>query len=68
MCSRAEAYMGKGNLDSALKDLNAVLALNPNNVHAHMDRGKLFERRGDQWLLVHHHASHVLASQPPSDQ
>ena len=39
--------MGKGNLDAALKDLTAVLALNPNNVRAHMDRGKLFERRGD---------------------
>jgi len=47
MGRRAEAYMGKGNLDAALKDLNAVLALNPNNVRAHMDRGKLFERRGD---------------------
>jgi tetratricopeptide (TPR) repeat protein len=47
ICSRAEAYMGKGNLDAALKDLNTVLALNPNNVRAHMDRGKLFERRRD---------------------
>ena len=47
ICSRAEAYVGKGNLDAALKDLNTVLALNPNNVRAHMDRGKLFERRRD---------------------
>jgi len=47
MGRRAEAYMGKGNLDAALKDLNAVLALNPNNVRAHMNRGKLFERRLD---------------------
>jgi hypothetical protein len=47
ICSRAEAYMGKGNLDAALKDLNTVLGLNPNNVRAHMDRGQLSEKRRD---------------------
>jgi ketosteroid isomerase-like protein len=25
----------------------------------------VFERRGGDWLMVHHHASHVLASEPP---
>jgi tetratricopeptide (TPR) repeat protein len=44
---RAEAYLGKGDLDAALKDLNDVLALNPNNVRAHSDRGRLFEKKGD---------------------
>jgi ketosteroid isomerase-like protein len=27
----------------------------------------LFERHGEEWLLVHHHASHVLASPAPSE-
>jgi tetratricopeptide (TPR) repeat protein len=43
--NRADAYMGKGNLDAALKDLNAILNLNPNNVRARVARGELFERR-----------------------
>src|SRR6201999_1506230 len=47
LCTRAEAYIGKGNLDPALKDLNNVLGQNPNNIRAHMDRGRLFEKRGD---------------------
>ena len=47
MTNRADAYVGKGNLDAALKDFNAVLALNPNNVRAHIGRGQLFERRRD---------------------
>ena len=34
-------------LDSRLEDLNAVLGMNPNHVRAHMDRGRLFERRHD---------------------
>jgi tetratricopeptide (TPR) repeat protein len=47
LCSRAEAHMGKRNLDAALKDLNTALGYNPNHVRAHMDRGRLFEKRGD---------------------
>jgi ketosteroid isomerase-like protein len=27
----------------------------------------LFARHGGEWLLVHHHASHVLASSPPGE-
>jgi ketosteroid isomerase-like protein len=27
----------------------------------------VFERRGGEWLLVHHHASHVLASPPAGE-
>jgi ketosteroid isomerase-like protein len=27
----------------------------------------VFERRGGEWLLVHHHASHVLASPPAAE-
>jgi ketosteroid isomerase-like protein len=27
----------------------------------------LFARQGGEWLLVHHHASHVLASSPPGE-
>jgi hypothetical protein len=27
----------------------------------------LFARHGGEWLLVHHHASHVLASPPPGE-
>src|SRR5581483_9125416 len=45
--SRAEANIGKGNLDAALKDLNTVLVANPNNIQAHMDRGLIFEKRRD---------------------
>ena len=45
--NRADAYMAKGNLDAALKDFNAVLSLNPNNVRAHEARGELFEKRRD---------------------
>jgi ketosteroid isomerase-like protein len=26
----------------------------------------LFERRGGDWLMIHHHASHILAAEPPS--
>jgi ketosteroid isomerase-like protein len=26
----------------------------------------VFERRGSDWLMVHHHASHVLTPEPPS--
>jgi hypothetical protein len=25
----------------------------------------LFERRGPDWLLIHHHASHMVATEPP---
>lgn len=28
----------------------------------------VFERRGGEWLMVHHHASHVLTPEPPSAQ
>jgi ketosteroid isomerase-like protein len=27
----------------------------------------LFERRGDEWLVIHHHASHILAGEPPRE-
>ena len=47
MVNRADAYLAKGDLDAALKDYNAVLGLNPNNVRAHAGRGQLFERRRD---------------------
>ena len=26
----------------------------------------MFEREGDRWLMIHHHASHVLMSEPGS--
>ena len=47
MANRADVYLAKGNLDAALKDYNDILALNPNNVRAHVGRGQLFERRRD---------------------
>jgi tetratricopeptide (TPR) repeat protein len=47
LVNRADAYMAKGSLDIALKDYNAVLKLNPNNVRAHAGRGQLFEKRRD---------------------
>ena len=28
----------------------------------------VFERRGERWLLVHHHASHILASRDPGPE
>ena len=28
----------------------------------------VFERRGDEWLMVHHHASHVLAPASPAGE
>jgi ketosteroid isomerase-like protein len=28
----------------------------------------VFERRADQWLLVHHHASHILAPRDPGPE
>ena len=27
----------------------------------------IFERRGTEWLLIHHHASHVFSGEPPPD-
>jgi ketosteroid isomerase-like protein len=27
----------------------------------------LFERRGDAWLMIHHHASHVFSSESPPE-
>lgn len=27
----------------------------------------VFERRGGEWLMVHHHASHILAAEPPRE-
>jgi len=27
----------------------------------------VFERHGAEWLMVHHHASHTLPSEPPGD-
>jgi ketosteroid isomerase-like protein len=27
----------------------------------------VFERRGGEWLMVHHHASHILAGGPPPE-
>ena len=27
----------------------------------------LFERQGDAWLMIHHHASHVFAPEAPSE-
>lgn len=26
----------------------------------------LFERIGDRWLMIHHHASHILSGEPPA--
>jgi tetratricopeptide (TPR) repeat protein len=45
LVSRAEAYLAKGDLDTALKEFNFVLGLNPNNVRAHTGRGQVFERK-----------------------
>jgi ketosteroid isomerase-like protein len=28
----------------------------------------LFERRGSDWLMIHHHASHMVATEPPGGQ
>jgi ketosteroid isomerase-like protein len=28
----------------------------------------VFEQRRGEWLMIHHHASHVLASQPPEPE
>jgi len=44
---RASEMMHEGNFDAALKDFNAILALNPNNVRAHTGRGQLFAKRRD---------------------
>src|SRR5262245_13950869 len=27
----------------------------------------VFERRGDGWLMIHHHASHIFAASPRDD-
>ena len=27
----------------------------------------VFERRGGDWLVIHHHASHILAGEPPRE-
>ena len=27
----------------------------------------IFERHGTEWLLIHHHASHVFSGEPPPD-
>ena len=27
----------------------------------------LFERRGDAWLMIHHHASHIFSSESPPE-
>jgi SnoaL-like domain len=27
----------------------------------------VFERHGRDWLLIHHHASHIMAADPPRD-
>jgi len=27
----------------------------------------IFERRGGDWLLAHHHASHILSGEPPAE-
>ncbi len=27
----------------------------------------IFERRGGDWLLIHHHSSHILAAEPPTE-
>jgi tetratricopeptide (TPR) repeat protein len=45
LTSRANAYLGKGNLDAALGDYEQVLKINPNYVRAYVGRGQLFEKR-----------------------
>ena len=47
LTSRANAYLGKGNLDAALDDYDQVLRINPNYVRAYVGRGQLFEKRRD---------------------
>ena len=47
LTSRAEANLGKGDLDAALADIDAVLAVNPNYVRAHAVRGQIFEQKRD---------------------
>jgi ketosteroid isomerase-like protein len=27
----------------------------------------VFERVGDEWRMIHHHASHMLTNEPPGD-
>jgi tetratricopeptide (TPR) repeat protein len=62
LCGRAEANLGKGNLEAALKDLTIVLGFFPNHVRAHMDRGRLFEKRGnlDQARADYRSAAYAL--------
>jgi hypothetical protein len=45
LTSRANAYLGKGNLDAALDDYDQVLRINPNYIRAYVGRGQLFEKR-----------------------
>jgi tetratricopeptide (TPR) repeat protein len=47
LTSRANAYLGKGDLDAALNDYNEPLKISPNNIRAHAGRGLLFEKRKD---------------------
>ncbi len=46
------------NILSEARGQVAVTALIATNV---------FERRGPQWLMIHHHASHILGGQPPGE-
>jgi ketosteroid isomerase-like protein len=45
------------NILSQARGQIAVTALLATNV---------FERRGAEWLMIHHHSSHTLATEPPS--
>ena len=72
LTSRGNVYLGKGDLDAALRDYNEALKINPNYVRAYVGRGQLFEkrrdlaaaradyrsgsRRGDQGRRYRHHA------------
>ena len=47
LTSRGHVYLGKGDLDAALKDYNEAIKINPNYIRAHAARGQLYEKRKD---------------------
>jgi ketosteroid isomerase-like protein len=47
------------NILSEVRGTIAVTALLATNV---------FERHGREWLIVHHHASHIMAGEPPAER
>ena len=47
-CARGNAYMGKGNYDNALDDLNKSIDINPHYPTAYFSRSELFKRMGEE--------------------